>query len=103
MAIADPAAKIITTVTATPFANRSYLGCLVSIPRYSLVEAMSRIPAINAAWKMCDCASIAITTSLPIPGISMSPIGTVIYLLLRGTTGKVQDPDNREQHVDHHG
>jgi hypothetical protein len=78
MGVKDPVAKSKIVAMAAPFANRSYLGCLVSTARYSLTEAIKKIPTMNADHKMCDCQIVAITTSLPTPGISMSPIGMVV-------------------------
>src|SRR5918998_2544254 len=103
MGVKDPVAKSNIAATAEPFANRSYLGCLVSTPRYSLTGAMMKIPAMNAAHKTCDCQIAPIRTSLPIPGISRLPIGIVVcHPPLRRPAGEVRDPDQREDHVDQH-
>src|ERR671916_2216154 len=77
MGVKDPVAKSNIVAIAVPFANLSYLGCLVSTPTYSAVAPMKIRPTMAAAHKICDCQITAITTSLPIPGISMSPIGMV--------------------------
>src|SRR5215217_2867781 len=106
MGVKDPVAKINIAAIAVPLANRSYLGCFVSTPRYSEVAPMVITPITKAAHKTCDWKSAAITTSLLIPGISMSPTGIEpIYLLLPrgGPAWEVRDPDHREQHVDDYG
>src|SRR5215217_1348896 len=88
MGMKEPVAKIKIRAVAAPFANRSYLGCLVSTPMYSLAEAITRITAI--------------TTSRPIPGMSRFPTGTLYLLSSRRPAGEVGDPEDREDHVEHH-
>src|SRR5215208_2991192 len=75
MGMKEPVAKIKIKAVAPPFANRSYLGCLVSTP---------------------------ITTSRPIPGMSRLPTGTAYLPSSRRTAGEVGDPEDREDHVEHH-
>src|SRR5919202_1723391 len=74
------------------------------MPTYSLTGAMSVIPTINVAIRMCGITSSGIASSLPSTGTSTSPTGTVFYLLLpRGRpAGEVGDPDQRKEHVEHH-
>src|ERR687883_589581 len=102
MGMNEPVAKIKIRAVAAPFANRSYLGCLVSTPMYSLAEAMTRMPAMNAAAYMCDCQITPITTSRPIPGMSRLPTGTLSLPLSWRPAGEVGDPEDREDHVEHH-
>src|SRR5215212_1740680 len=102
MGMKEPVAKIKTRAVAAPLANRSYLGCLVSTPMYSPAEAIIRIPAMNAAAYMCDCQITPITTSRPIPGMSKLPTGTAYLPSSRRTAGEVGDPEDREDHVEHH-
>src|SRR5215216_1221418 len=98
----EPVAKIKIRAVAAPFANRSYLGCLVSTPMYSLAEAITRMPAMNAAAYMCDCQITPIATSRPIPGMSRLPTGTVYPPSSRRSAGEVGDAEDGEDHVEHH-
>src|SRR5215211_1869122 len=102
MGMKEPVAKIKIKAVAPPFANRSYLGCLVSTPTYSLAEAITSMPAMNAAAYICDCQITPITTSRPIPGMSRLPTGTLYLPSSRRPAGEVGDPEDREDHVEHH-
>ena len=79
IASAAPEANKSTTNLARFLAKRSYCGCLVTIPRYSLVAAMRTAPMINVAKRMCVWTRTAITTFLPITGTSRLPIGIPCY------------------------
>src|SRR5918912_2667142 len=102
MGMKEPVAKIKIRAVAAPFANRSYLGCLVSTPMYSPAEAITSMPAMNAAAYMCDCQITPITTSRPIPGMSRLPTGTANPPCSRGSAGEVGDPEDSEDHVEHY-
>src|SRR5919206_4448367 len=100
IARAAPEAKSNTTNRARLRAKRSYLGCFVTTPRYSLVAAMRTAPIMNVAKSMCVWTRAAITTFLPITGTSRLPIG-IPYFLLAPTAGEVDDPAKRQEHVQH--
>src|SRR5919199_1501912 len=99
MARADPVAKSSTMSFARFRAKRSYFGCLVTMPRYSAVGAMRAAPRMKVAIRMCVWTRTAITTFLPIIGTPRSPIGILYFLLV--PTGEVDDPADRQEHVQH--
>src|ERR687886_1389253 len=99
MARADPVAKSSTMSLARFRAKRSYHGCLVTIPRYSAVGAMSAAPRMKAAIRMCVWTRTAIATFLPMMGTPRSPIGILYFLLV--PAGEVDDPADRQEHVQH--
>src|SRR5215210_1397802 len=74
------------------------------MPTYSLTGAMSVIPMMNVAIKMCGITRSGIASSLPITGTWTSPIGTALLPPLSGggPAGEVGDPDHREEQVEHH-
>src|SRR5919199_6923710 len=74
------------------------------MPTYSLTGAMSVIPTMKVAIRMCGMTRSGITSSLPITGTLTSPIPTAVYLPLAGggAAGEVGDPDQREKHVEHY-
>src|SRR5919202_3880930 len=74
------------------------------MPTYSLTGAMSVIPTMKVAIRMCGMTRSGITSSLPITGTLTSPIPTAGYLPLAGggAAGEVGDPDQREKHVEHY-
>src|ERR687886_2690315 len=98
IAKAAPEAKSKTTNRVRLRAKRSYLGCFVTMPRYSLVAAIRTAPMMNVAKSMCVWTRTAMTTFLPITGTSRLPIGTR-YLLARD--GEVDDPAQGQEHVQH--
>src|SRR5918911_4265755 len=74
------------------------------MPTYSLTGAMSVIPTMKVAIRMCGMTRSGITSSLPMTGTLTSPIPTAVYLPLAGggAAGEVGDPDQREKHVEHY-
>src|SRR5215213_8621650 len=73
------------------------------MPAYSLTGAMSVIPMMNVAIRMCGITRSGITSLLPMTGISTSPMDTAVYLPLSGWSPAREGskPHQRKKHVEH--